>query len=70
MSGAMAYSVMDGMRFNINANNTKMDLIMSKLGVEYKAGMTSRSSSNRSYFDNTDPSTDRSIRTATMDDLE
>lgn len=70
MTGAMAYSVMDGMRFNSNSNNTKLDLIMSKLGVEYKTGMTSRSSSGRSFFDNTDPSNDRSVRTATMDDLD
>lgn len=72
MTGAYAYSVMDGMRFNINANNTKMDLIMSKLGVEYKTGMTSRSSSG-SYFDrnnNSSSSSDRSMRSATMDDLE
>ena len=68
MSGAMAYAVMDAGRFNTNANNTKIDLIMSKLGVEYKTGMTSRSS-NKSFFDNTDPANDRSIRTATMDDL-
>lgn len=75
MTGAMAYSVMDGMRFNTNSNNTKLDLVMSKLGVEYKQGMTSRSSSG-SYFDNGRnstnhaPSSDRSMRSATMDDLD
>ena len=72
MTGAFAYSVADGLRFNINANNTKMDLIMSKLGVEYKTGMTSRSSGG-SYFDRNDSSSsssDRSMRSATMDDLE
>lgn len=69
MTGAVAYSVMDGMRFNTNSTNTKIDLIMSKLGVEYKSGMSSRSSS--SFFD-TDHNTtnDRSMRSATMDDLE
>ena len=55
---------------NTNANNTKIDLIMSKLGIEYKTGMTSRSSSSRSFFDNSDPSSDRSMRSATMDDLD
>ena len=70
MSGAMAYSVIEGMRFNTSSNNTKMDLIMSKLGVEYKSGMTSRSSSSRSFFDNSDPSSDRGMRAATMDDLD
>lgn len=74
MTGAMAYSVMDAMRFTTNSQNTKMDLIMSKLGVEYKAGMTSRSSSGSSYFDNHSESSsnnnNREIRTATMDELE
>lgn len=72
MTGATAYSVMDGMRFNTNAQNTKMDLIMSKLGVEYKNGMTSRSS-NGSYFDNhseSNSTSGREIRTTTMEELE
>ena len=70
MTGATAYSVMDANRFSTQANTTKIDLIMSKLGVEYKTGMTSRSSS-RSFFDTSEPSSnDRSMRTATMDVLE
>lgn len=70
MSGAVAYSVMDGFRFTTDANNTKLDLIMSKMGVEYKPGTTSRSSG--SYFDkdNSSSSEGRNIRTATMDELE
>lgn len=69
MTGAVAYSVMDGMRFNTNSTSTKIDLIMSKLGVEYKSGMTSRSSG--SFFDNDHSNSgDRNMRTATMDDLD
>ncbi len=68
MTGANAYSVMDGMRFNTNSNNTKIDLIMSKLGIEFKPGTTSRAS--KSFFDNESSSQERSIRTATMDELE
>lgn len=69
MTGAVAYSVMDGMRFSTNTNNTKVDLIMSKLGIDYKPGTTSRSSS---YFDKNDTPSDngRSMRSATMDDLD
>ena len=73
MTGAMAYSVMDANRFNTNAINTKIDLIMSKMGVEYKPGTTSRSSSGSSYFDGnrgTTSDSDRSMRAATMDDLD
>ena len=73
MTGAVAYSVMDANRFNTNTTNTKIDLIMSKMGVEYKPGTTSRSSSG-SYFDNsrgtTSESDNRSMRAATMDDLD
>lgn len=71
MTGATAYTVLDAMRFNTNAQNTKIDLIMSKLGVEYKSGMTSRSSQGGSFFDKSnDSSSDRSMRSATMEDLE
>lgn len=51
MTGAIAYSVMDGMRFTTDSQNTKMDLVMSKLGIDYKPGTTSRQSSGSSYFD-------------------
>jgi len=68
MSGALAYSVMDGMRFTTNAQNTKMDLIMSKLGIDFKPGTSSR----RSFFDNENDSSqsNRNMRSATMEDLE
>lgn len=70
MTGAQAYSALDAFRFINNSTSTKIDLIMSKLGVEYKSGMTSRTS-NRSYFDTTEPNpSDRSMRSATMDELE
>ncbi len=73
MTGAMAYSVMDGMRFNTDTQNTKIDLVMSKLGVDYKPGTTSRQSSGSSYFDRggvTSEADSRSMRAATMDDLD
>ena len=71
MTGAVAYSVMDANKYNTNANNTKIDLIMSKLGVEYKTGMTSRASYSKSFFDTSEPNpSDRSMRAATMEDLE
>lgn len=74
MTGAMAYSVMDGLRFNTDTTNTKIDLIMSKMGIDYKPGTTSRQSSGSSYFDNnrgvSSESDARSMRAATMEDLE
>lgn len=71
MTGAQAYAVMDANRFTTNTNNTKIDLIMSKLGIDYKPGTSSRQSS---YFDNerssSSESDGRSMRAATMDDLD
>lgn len=70
MTGAQAYANLDALRFINNSTTTKIDLIMSKLGVEYKTGMTSRSSS-RSFFDTSEPSSsDRTMRSASMDDLD
>lgn len=70
MTGAYAYANLDALRFVNNSTSTKIDLIMSKLGVEYKSGMTSRSSS-RSFFDTSEPTaSERSMRSATMDELE
>ena len=70
MTGAMAYSVMDANRFMTNTNNTKIDLIMSKMGIDFKPGTTSRSVG--SFFDNKGASSesDRSMRAASMDDLD
>lgn len=73
MTGAVAYSVMDATRFTTNTANTKMDLIMSKMGIEYKPGTTSRPSYSGSFFDGSSSSSsdsDRSMRAATMDDLD
>lgn len=73
MTGAVAYSVMDATRFTTNTSNSKIDLIMSKMGIEYKPGTTSRASSSSSYFDGNRGSSsesDRSMRSATMDDLD
>lgn len=72
MTGAMAYSVIDANRFTTNTNNTKLDLIMSKLGVEYKPGTVSRNvGSGSSFFDSKSSSdSDRSMRSASIDELD
>ena len=72
MTGAMAYSVIDANRFTTNSNNTKLDLIMSKMGIDYKPGTTSRNmGSGSSFFDNKSSSdSDRSMRSASIDELD
>ena len=47
MSGAIAYSVMDLGRFNNSRLNTKIELVMNKLGIETKS---SKQASSESYF--------------------
>ena len=47
MTGATAYSVMDLGRFNNSRINTKIELVMNKLGIETKS---SKQASSESYF--------------------
>ena len=47
MTGAVAYSVMDMGRFDYSRINTKIELVMNKLGIESKS---SRQASSESYF--------------------
>lgn len=47
ITGAMAYSVMDMGRFNNSRLNTKIGLVMNKLGIESKS---SRVTTSESYF--------------------
>ena len=47
ITGATAYTVMDMGRFNNSRINTKIELVMSKLGIEFKS---SKQASSESYF--------------------
>ena len=47
MTGAIAYSVMDMGRFDNSRINTKIELVMNKLGIESKS---SKQASSESYF--------------------
>ena len=47
MTGAISYSVMDMARFDVSRINTKIELVMNKLGIESKS---SRQVSSESYF--------------------
>lgn len=49
ISGATAYAVMNGMKYDINKMNTKFSLIMDKLGIEQSNYYNGRNS-NTSYF--------------------
>lgn len=49
-SGAIAYSVMNGMKYDIHRNNTKMALIMDKLGIEKPEYGNGNSGGGRSFF--------------------
>lgn len=80
-SGAQAYSVLSAMKYDIQKNNTRMELIMEKLGIEkpeYSNGSAPRESRG-SFFannpgnsssSNSIPGLNGSMRSTTMDDLE
>ena len=72
--GAYAYSVMNGMRYDIQKNNTKMELIMEKLGIEKPDYSSNKTSQKGSFFSNNAgregvPSQQPS-RSMTMDEIE
>lgn len=67
MTGAVAYSVIDNMKYDMSRINTKITSIAEKLGVEYSSqGGGSRKSSS-SIFNNKEG---RNFTTSTIDDIE
>ena len=70
MSGGPAYAIMDAQSFTQTRQETKLDLVMSKLGIEYRQGTTSRSSSQQSFFNNNSSEQGRSMRSSAIEDLE
>lgn len=58
MTGAVAYSVIDQMKYDVSRFNTKCNLIAEKLGVEFRAGgeKAATSKSSTSYFNNANKS--------------
>lgn len=66
MSGAVAYTVIDNMKYDTSRLNTKINAISEKLGIEYGAGYNKQKSST-SLFNNKEP---RNFNTSTLDDIE
>ena len=65
---------MNGMRYDIQKNNTKMELIMEKLGIEKPDYSSNKTSQKGSFFSNNAgregvPSQQTS-RSMTMDEIE
>lgn len=69
MTGAMAYSVIDNMKYDISRINTKLDSCAEKLGVEYK-GRGNGNSNNRTGGSIFDKSEGRGFSNSTLDDIE
>lgn len=68
MSGAVAYTVIDNMKYDTSRLNTKINAISEKLGIEYNAGGGYRQQkSSTSLFNNKEP---RNFNTSTLDDIE
>ena len=80
-SGAYAYSTLYAARYDIQKNNTKMELIMEKLGIEkpeYSRGSNSNNGRGSFFANNSGSSNNPSnnipgnsgMRTTTIEDLE
>lgn len=71
MTGAVAYSIIDQMKYNNSRINTKLDGIANKLGIEYP-GKNGRSNSGKSSFFNGKKNESNNTRfdTATIDDID
>lgn len=71
-TGAVGYAVIDAARYDIQKNNTKMELIMEKLGIErpdYSRGGNRGGSSGGSFFSSNNGKQDNSMQHTTMDGL-
>ena len=70
ITGAVAYSVIDQMKYDVSRFNTKCNLIAEKLGVEFKGGEKASSpKSSTSYF-NSKSSTGSSYTSVAAADIE
>jgi len=69
MTYATAYSIVDSSKFENSRVNTKLGLIAEKLGVEFKGGKGSDSSSGKSFFNNSKPSESKNFSSGTLDDI-
>ena len=66
MDGAIAYSVADLMRYDIKRENTKLDQMMNKMGIEvWNGGGGGNYSKGNSFLDNAKPSS----TTHSIDDI-
>ncbi len=65
MSGAMAYSVIENMKYDISRINTKLDSCAEKLGVEYKSKGQSTKSSGSPF----DKKEGRGFSQSSLDDI-
>lgn len=68
MSGAMAYSIVENMKYDMSRINTKLDKCAEGLGVEYKANNRSNSNkSSGSLFSNKEG---RNFSSSTIDEID
>lgn len=69
MTGALAYSMIDNMKYDNSRINTKVDLLMDKLGIEKKSGHYNNSNkSSNSLFSNREGK-NTSFQNSSMDDI-
>ena len=67
-TNAMAYSLMEQMKYNNSRVNTKLDLVMEKLGIEKKTYGNNGGGNSTSIFQNSG-NNNRSFSNSTIDDI-
>lgn len=70
MTGAVAYSVLDQLKYDVSRFNTKCNLIAEKLGVEFKGGEKASSSKSSTSFFNNKSSTGSTYKSVAAADIE
>ncbi len=72
MSGAVAFTVVDQLKYNNSRVNTKLDSIAMKLGVEWNNGAnkSSNGGNRSSFFSNKEPNGSSAFKSGSIADLE
>lgn len=69
MTGALAYTVVNNMKYDISRLSTKTDAIAEKLGVEFTGGSKKFGANKGSYF-NSNNNNSKSFNSSTADDID
>lgn len=70
MTGAMAFTVIDQMKYNNSRTQTKLDSIAMKLGIDWSNGGGSSRGGNSSFFSNKEPQGSSAFKSGSYSNLQ